>query len=234
MKAIYSREMRAYFTTPIGYMFLTVYFLISGAVFSYSTLYSMSGDVSTYYTVMLILDAVLLPLLTMKSFSEERKLKTDQLLLTAPVSLTQMVLAKFLAAYTIFAAATLVSSLSFLILYQYAAIKTPVLLGNLVAILLVGMAFTSVGIFVSSVTENQLAAAVGTIAILIFFLAVSLLNGIIPFYWLRFILSAISIFARFQNFTQGVFDMAALIYYLSVCAVFLFFTVRVFAKRRYD
>lgn len=234
MKAIYSREMRAYFTTPIGYMFLTVYFLISGAVFSYSTLYSMSGDVSTYYTVMLILDAVLLPLLTMKSFSEERKLKTDQLLLTAPVSLTQMVLAKFLAAYTIFAAATLVSSLSFLILYQYAAIKTPVLLGNLVAILLVGMAFTSVGIFVSSVTENQLAAAVGTIAILIFFLAVSLLNGIIPFYWLRFILSAISIFARFQNFTQGVFDVAALIYYLSVCAVFLFFTVRVFAKRRYD
>lgn len=234
MKAIYSREMRAYFTTPIGYIFLTVYFLISGAVFSYSTLYSMSGDVSTYYTVMLIVDAVLLPLLTMKSFSEERKLKTDQLLLTAPVSLTQMVLAKFLAAYTIFAAATLVSSLSFLILYQYAAIKTPVLLGNLVAILLVGMAFTSVGVFVSSVTENQLAAAVGTIAILIFFLAVSLLNGIIPFYWLRFVLSGVSIFARFQNFTQGVFDVAALIYYLSVCAVFLFFTVRVFAKRRYD
>ena len=234
MKAIYSREMRAYFTTPIGYIFLTVYFLISGAVFSYSTLYSMSCDVSTYYTVMLIVDAVLLPLLTMKSFSEERKLKTDQLLLTAPVSLTQMVLAKFLAAYTIFAAATLVSSLSFLILYQYAAIKTPVLLGNLVAILLVGMAFTSVGVFVSSVTENQLAAAVGTIAILIFFLAVSLLNGIIPFYWLRFVLSGVSIFARFQNFTQGVFDVAALIYYLSVCAVFLFFTVRVFAKRRYD
>ena len=100
------REMRAYFTTPIGYVFLAVYFLISGVVFSYSTLYSMTSDVSTYFTVMLFLDAIMLPLLTMKSFSEERKLKTDQLLLTAPVSLTSMVLAKFFAAYTMFAAVT--------------------------------------------------------------------------------------------------------------------------------
>ena len=211
-----------------------MYFLISGAVFSYSTLYSLSGDVTTYFTVMLFLDAVLLPLLTMKSFSEERKQRTDQLLLTAPISLTSMVLAKFLAAYTMFFGATAVSSLAFLILYRYAVVDTAILLGNLVAILLVGMAFIAVGIFVSSITENQLASAVGTVGILLFFLAISFVNAVIPFYWLRFLLSGISIFARYQNFLQGIFDIASLVYYLSVSAAFLFLTVRVFVKRRFD
>ena len=234
MKAIYIREMRAYFTTPIGYLFLAVYLLISGAVFCYSTLYSLSADMTTYFTVMLFLDAILLPLLTMKSFSEERKQKTDQLLLTAPVSLTSMVMAKFLAAYTMFLGVSCVSSLSFLILYRYAIVDTAVLLGNLVALLLVGMAFVAVGIFVSSITENQLASAVGTVGILLFFLAVSFLNPIIPFYWLRFVLSGISIFARYQNFLQGIFDVASLVYYLSVSAAFLFLTVRVFVKRRWN
>lgn len=234
MKAIYMREMRAYFTTPVGYIFLIVYFLVSGAVFSYSTLYSMTADSSVYFLAMLVFSAVVLPLLTMKSFSEERKQRTEQLLLTAPISLSGMVLAKFLAAYTVFAGAALVSSLSFLILYQYAAVKTAVLLGSLLALLLVGLAFVSIGIFMSALTENQLAAAVLTIATHLFFLAISLLNSIIPFYWLRFILNGVSIFARFQNFTQGVFDVASLVYYLSVSAVFLFLTVRVFAKRRYD
>ncbi len=234
MKAIYLREMRAYFTTPVGYIFLVVYFLVSGAIFSYSTLYSMSADPSTYFLLILVFDAVVLPLLTMKSFSEERKQRTEQLLLTAPLSLTSMVLAKFFAAYTVFAGATLVSSLSFLILYRYALVKTAVIFGSLLALLLVGMAFVSIGLFMSSMTENQLAAAVLTIATHLLFLAISLLNQVIPFYWIRFVFNGISIFSRFQNFTQGIFDIAALVYYLSVCAVFLFLTVRVFAKRRFD
>ncbi len=233
MKAIYLREMRAYFTTPIGYIYLFVYILISGAVFSYTTLYSMSGDSSTYFLLMLAANTVLVPLLTMKSFSEERKQKTEQLLLTAPVSLTSIVMGKFLAAYSVFAGSAILSVLPFGILYQYTVMKTSILLGSLLALLLVGLAFASVGIFVSSVTENQLAAAVGTIGILLFFMLISLLNNVIPFYFLRFILNGISIYARFVNFTNGVFDVASLVYYLSICAVFLFLTVRVFARRRH-
>ena len=226
MIAVFKREFRSLFQNLTGSIFLAVYFLISGAVFSYSTLYSLSADVTTYFTVMLFLNAILLPLLTMKSFSEERKQKTDQLLLTAPISLASMVMAKFLAAYTMFFGATCVSSLSFLILYRYAIVDT--------AVLLVGMAFIAVGIFVSSITENQLASAVGTVGILLFFLAISFVNAVIPFYWLRFVLSGISIFARYQNFLQGIFDVASLVYYLSVSAAFLFLTVRVFAKRRWN
>lgn len=233
MLAIYKRELAAYFQTPVGYVFCAVFLALSGAVFSYTTLFSMKADVTTYFTYMLILLVVLVPILTMKLFSEERKQKTEQLLLTAPVSLYAMVTGKFLAAYTLFAGCTIVSSCSFLILYLYADVKTAVLLGNLVAILLLGMTFIAIGLFVSAMTENQLAAAIGTVAILLVLMFVSLLNSVIPVYWIRFVLSSISVFARFQNFTQGVFDFAALFYYLSVTAAFLLLTVRLFEKRRW-
>ena len=234
MFAIYKREMRSYFTTPIGYIFLSIFLLFSGGVFCYTTLYSYSNDISTYFTVMLILFAVLLPLLTMKLFSEEKKQKTEQLLLTAPISILSMVTAKFLAAYTMFGGAMIFSSFSFIILYAYAKIQTAMLLGNIFAILLVGGAFIAIGVFVSSVTDSQLAAAVGTVAILAFFLVISLVNSFIKVYFIRFIFSSVSIFSRFQNFTQGVFYVSALIYYLSVCAVFLFLTVCVYDKRRWE
>ena len=82
MLAIYKKEMRSYFTSVIGYVFLVLYLAIAGAVFCYSTLFSMSADVTGFYTLMMVLSSVMLPLLTMKSFAEERKAKTEQLLLT--------------------------------------------------------------------------------------------------------------------------------------------------------
>ena len=232
MLSIYKRELSAYFSTPIGYIFCAVFLALSGAVFSYTTLFSMTADVTSYFTYMLVLLVILVPLLTMKLFSEERKQRTEQLLLTAPVSLYGMVAGKFLAAYTLFAGCTLLSFCSFFILYFYADVRTAVLFGNLLALLLLGMAFVAIGIFVSALTENQLAAAVGTVAILLVLMLISLLNSVIPVYWLRFVLSSISVFARFQNFTQGVFDIAAIFYYLSITAVFLFLTVRIFERRR--
>lgn len=233
MLAIYRREIAAYFHTPIGYIFCAVFLALSGAVFSYTTLFSMKADVTSYFTYMLALLVILVPLLTMKLFSEERKQKTEQLLLTAPVSLYAMVAGKLLAAYTLYAACTLLSFSSFFILYLYAEVKTAVLFGNLVAILLLGLTFITIGLFVSALTENQLAAAIGTVAILLVLMLISLLNSLIPVYWIRFVLSSISVFARFQNFTQGVFDIAALFYYLSISAAFYFLTVRVFDKRRW-
>ncbi len=234
MFAIYKREMRSYFTGAIGYVFLVIFLAVGGALFSYTNLFSMKVDVSTYYIYMMIFSAVVLPMLTMKSFSEERKTRTEQLLLTSPVSLIAMVLAKFLAAYTIFAGALLFNSLSFLFLTRYAVVKGALLFGNLIALLLVGMTFIAIGLFVSSLTENQLAAAIGTVAILLFLLGIGLINSLLPSnYWLRYVFNGISIFTRFQTFTQGLFDISSLIYYLSVSAVFLFLTVRVYDRRRY-
>ena len=235
MLAIYKREMRSYFTTVIGYAFLVIYLAVGATIFAFTTLFSMSADVATYYLYMMIFSAVVLPLLTMKSFSEERKIKTEQLTLTAPVSLISIVMGKFLASMTVFFGALTVSSLSFLFLYPYASVKTAVWLGNYVALLLVGMTFISIGLFVSSLTENQLSAAVGTIAIILAFLAIGVVNVLLPSsYFLRYVFDFLSIFTRFQAFTNGYFDLSSIIYYLSISAIFLYLTVRVYDRRRHS
>ena len=234
MLAVFKKEMHSYFTSVIGYVFLVIYLALGGAMFAYTTLYAMSADVTTCYTMMLLFSAVLRPLLTMKSFSEERKIKTEQLLLTSPVSITGMVMGKFLAAYVMFAGCIILNSLYFLILNYDAALKFLVLLGNVVAMLLVGMAFISIGLFVSSLTENQLAAAIGTIAIIAVFLLIGLLSSLFPSsHWFRmYVLNFISILTRFQGFSNGYFDIASLVYYLSISAIFLYLTVRVYDRRR--
>ncbi len=234
MLAIYKREMRSYFTTPLGYVFLCIFLVVSGAVFSYTTFFSMSSDVAPYFSTMLTTFIVLLPLLTMKLFTDEKKQKTEQLLLTSPVSLVSIVMGKFLAAYTLFASALLFSCLYFLILSIYGSVHGALLFGNLLASLLVGMAFIAIGTFVSAITESQLSSAILTIAILLGFMLITFLCDLLPdTYWLRYVIETLSLFYRFQNFTNGVFDFVALFYYLSVSALFLFLTVRVFDRRRF-
>lgn len=235
MLAVFKKEMRSYFTSVIGYVFLVLYLTLGGAVFCYTTLFSMSAEVTNFYTLMLIASGIILPLLTMKSFSEERKIKTEQLLLTSPLSITGMVMGKFLAAYVMFAGCMILNSLYFLLLNAYAIVKFAVLLGNLVAILLVGLVFIAIGLFVSALTENQLAAAIGTISIIAVLLLIGVLSALLPTtYWLRYVLDFISVFSRFQGFTNGYFDIASLFYYLSVGAIFLYLTVRIYDRRRYN
>ena len=91
----------------------------------------------------------------------------------------------------------------------------------------------AIGIFVSALTESQLAASVITVSALLVLMVIGLANSIIELPWLRFILSGLSVFSRFQNFTNGIFDVAAVIYYISLAAVFLFLTVRVYDRRRF-
>lgn len=235
MLAVFKKEMRSYFTGVIGYAFLVIFLAVAAALFSYTTLFAMSSDVTSYFTFMLLFSGIILPILTMKSFSEERKAKTEQLLLTAPVSIPAMVIGKFLAAYTMFAGSVLFTSLYFLVLAPYANLQVATLLGNIIALLLVGMVFIAIGLFASSLTENQLSAAVGTIAIILGFLAVGIIAALLPSsYFLRFIFDALSIYTRFQSFTNGYFDLASFIYYLSVAAVFIYFTMRIYDRRRYN
>lgn len=235
MIAVFKREMRSYFTSIIGYAFLVIYLALSGAILCYTTLFSMSADVTPFFSYLLILSAVALPLLTMKSFSEERKAKTEQLLLTSPVSITGIVFGKFLAAYVMFAGCVILNTLYTLVLLNYAQLKLAVLFGNLIAILLVGMAFIAIGLFVSALTENQLAAAIGTIAIILVFLLIGLISSLIPSsYPVRYVFSFLSIFTRFQAFSNGYFDISAIIYYISIAAIFMYLTVRIYDRRRYN
>lgn len=234
MLAIYKRELRSYFTGVIGYVFLVIYLAVAAVLFCYTTLFAMSSDVKSFFTLMLIFSGIALPLLTMKSFSEERKTKTEQLLLTSPVSLPRMILGKFLAAYTVFGSAAVFSSLYFLLLIPYARLQYAVLIGNIIALLLVGFVFITIGLFVSALTENQLSAAIGTIAIILVFLGIGFINALLPSsYWLRFVFDALSIFTRFSTFSNGYFDLASLVYYLTVGGLFLYLTFRVYDRRRF-
>lgn len=233
MFAIYKRELRSYFVSAVGYVFFAIIIALSAVIFSASTLFAATNDVSTYFETMLFVLMIALPLLTMKLFAEERKLKTEQLLLTSPVSIGGMVVAKFLAAFTVYFIANMLCSIAYITLFAYSEPEAGVILGNIIALTLVGAAFIAIGLFVSALTENQLAAAIGTFAIILAMLLLSVLNSFIPVYAVRYVLSWFSMLSRYQNFTDGFFDISAVVYYVSICFVFLFVTCRVYERRRY-
>lgn len=235
MLAIYKRELRSYFTTPIGYVFYSVFLAIAAVVCSFTTIKSSTPttNVSMYFTAMLFVLVIVAPLLTMKLFSEEKKLRTEQLLLTAPVSITGMVFAKYLASLTLYASALLITSVNTIPLFVYAEPDGAIILGNYIAIFLVGSAFLAIGIFMSSLTENQLAAAVSTTAVLLVMLVISFANSAIDNYIIRSVLSWFSIYSRYSAFTYGIFDWVAVLYYLSISFVFCYLTIRVYEQRRW-
>lgn len=237
MLAVYKREMRSYFTSPIGYIFMAIFLAVSGVLFSFSTVQAgAESNVGNYFVWLLISFIILLPVLTMKLFADERKQRTEVLLLTSPVSLTGMVCAKFFAAFTVFVATFAVSAFDFIALYKYSSSTpaTEIIIGNSIGIILVGAALIAIGVFISSLTENQLISALGTMAIIVVFIFASSFNSFIDSYVIRSVLSWVSILDRYYNFTYGYFDVNALVYYVSICAVFLFLTVRVYEKRRWS
>lgn len=240
MTAIYKREMYSFFTSPIGYAYIAMFCALSNLAFCYFTLLAgADSSVSSFFTSEILIMALMTPLLTMKSFSEERKFGTEQLLLTSPVTLPGFVGAKFLASYSMFAISFLITCLDYPImfsylsdsyLFQYNAVTA---LGGCVALLLIGAAFISIGLFISSLTENQMISAVGTITILAALLGISMLNSYIGFAPLRAVFRWLSIYSRFSGFSAGYFDFASLLYYASFTIVCLFLSVRVFEKRRW-
>lgn len=246
MFAIFKKELRSYFLNAIGYVYVGVFLAVSALICCYTTLGMQSYDTSLYFTYIIFSFIVLIPLLTMKLFSEEKKLRTEQLLMTAPVSIFSMVFGKFLAAFTLFVSSVLVSCINFFPLYTYAnaeglndAYATAVgpvgisIFCCTIGIICIGMAFIAIGLFVSSLTENQLAAAIITVAIIVAMLVLNLVNEFIDNYVIRFIINWVCFVSRFSTFVSGMLDPSALLYYISITAVFLLLTVRVYDKRRW-
>lgn len=236
MFAVFKRDLFSYFTTPVGYVFMAIFLAVNGGIFSMTTLQlGTESSVGSYFTTLMLLLVILIPILTMKTFSEEKKQKTEQLLMTSPVSIGGMVFGKFLAAYTVFAGTFLLGTFNFVALDRFASDPPnwATIWGSVLALLLLGMAFVAVGIFVSALTENQFIAILATAGLMGLFLVIGLYNDKIPFAPLREVLSWLSVYSRFGNFGYGIFDFAALLYYVSITFVFLFLTVRVFEKRRW-
>ena len=245
MLAIYKKELRSYFLNAIGYVYLGVFLSAAALISGITTLMQQSYNTASYFTTLIYTFIILIPLLTMRLFSEEKKLRTEQLLLTAPVSIPAMIMGKYLAAMTLFGGSLLVSLINLFPLYSYSAAEatsdaishvgplTAQIAGCFIGVLFIGAAFVAIGMFISSLTENQLAAAVSTIAVIVVMLVLEVANSYIDSYTVRSIISWICIISRFSNFAAGLLDFASILYYASLAAIFLLLTGRVYERRRW-
>ncbi len=233
MTAILKRELSAYFKSPIGYVFIAVSFLFSGAFFWLFALSVGSTDVSFVFLGMFYVYMIFVPVLTMRLMADENKLKTDQLLLTAPLGLMRLVTGKFLSAYIVFLIGDLVMLTYGIVLSFVATVNWVLLFGNFVALALMGAVFVASGLFVSSLTESQMVAAIGSIALNVALALINVIASVIPVKLISDILKTLSVFDRYNEFTTGIFSLNGVIFFLSMAFIFLFLTVRVLERRRW-
>ena len=180
MSAIIKKEMRAYFTSVAGYGFLTVLLFLTGLFFSVINIASLNPYYSGTLNQSTILFLILIPVLTMRLFAEESRQKTDQLLYTAPLTIAQIVVGKFAAAMLLFLIGIGVTMLYPVIMSVYGLIPTAETVGAFVGFILIGACYIAVGIFISSLTENQIIAAVATFAVLFLFIVLDALAATMP------------------------------------------------------
>lgn len=239
MLAIYRREMGAFFTSGVAYVFLAVFWLVSGIFFYNGVVASGTTDTSSMFSSMFYIVLFLIPVLTMKLLSEEKKNRTDQGLLTAPVGLWEIVLGKYFAALTLYIIAeSVVFIYAFILNYLGDVVWTP-LLGNYVALIFLGAAFIAVGLFISSLTENQMASAVVSLVVLfVIYLSEMLVssfeNGGKLKKAIHFVVSKLAFYSRYVEFTRGVFSLPSIVFFISAAFLFNFFTVKVLEKRRWS
>ncbi len=233
MLAVLKRELSAYFKAPIGYVFIAASFLFSGFFFWMFSLSSGSTDISGVFQGMFYVYMIFVPILTMRLVAEDNRQKTDQLLLTAPVSLFGLVFGKFLSAYIIFLAGDVIMFIYGIVMSFYAQVNWAMIVGNFVALALVGGIFVSAGLFISSLTESQMIAAIGSFALNLTLMLITTISSLIPWKVVADIVYTLSIFDRYYEFTTGIFSLSNAFFFLSVIVIFLFLTVRVLEKRRW-
>jgi len=232
MLAIYKRECKAFFKGPLGYIFVAAFMLVVSLMFSMDFEAGMA-NLPNLFQFMLFTCIFLMPLLTMRLVSEEKKMKTDQLLFTAPVSITSVVVGKFLAAMTVFMAALALTLLFPLIVSTHVALPGGVILGNYVMVVLAASVFVAIGLFISSLTENQLIAAVLSLVTYFMLFMLQSMAASAPTPAIASLMNFFSVFSRFFALTYGVISLGDIVYYLLMVSIFLFLTVRVFEKKRW-
>jgi ABC-2 type transport system permease protein len=246
--AVYRKEMGHYFVSPIAYIFIGLFLFLSAYFFNYflsaviqqASMMAMQGmrfgappevDVPgqvmrAFFGLLSTLILFFTPILTMGVYAEERKRGTMELLMTSPVTETQIVLGKFLASLTLFAL-MLLPTASYLVFMCLRSDPMPpwrMLLAGYAGVLLLGGSLLALGTFISSLTENQLIAAVLTFAAFLFVWVLDL--GSNASGGIGAVVQYLSVIRHYDDFTRGIIDTSALIYYFSFIALFIFLTVR--------
>lgn len=234
MNAIAKKEFRGYFLSPIGYVFSGVMLLLFG-FFYMEALAMQSSDYipDIYASVFSWLMMFLLPLITMRTFSEEIRTKSDQGLLTAPVGVFSIVMGKFLAAFLLFAVSLAATLIPAVVISFMGSPDWPKIFCTFLGALLCGAALIAIGNFISSLTQSQLVASVATFGVLMFLFLIGNIATSVSIDWMKNVFNWISFDVRYQPFTKGILNLSSVVYFVSVAAVFLFLTARKLESRRW-
>ena len=248
---IFKKEMRLYFTSPVAYVVLTIFLVIAGwffyNIFAFFTLASMQSamnpamarDLNVTDSVMRplvsnisVILLLLMPLVTMRLFAEERRSGTIELLLTYPVRDGAVLVGKYLAALALYALMLALTLLYPGIVVYFARLEWGPLVTGYVGLLLMGSTFIAVGIFASSLTENQIVASITTFGILLILWIIGWSADYVGGVWGK-VLQHLSILEHNDNFAKGVLDTKDIAYYLNFIALALFLTLRSLEARRW-
>ena len=234
MFAVWKREMQSYFLSPIAYIFIAAFMGVCGYFFSFNNVTAYSANYSATMGNIAFVFMFLVPLLTMRLMSEDRRNKTDQLLLTIPVSVSEMVLGKYLAAVSIFGISLVVSFIYPLAMAIFGNPAWGEIFASYLGCLLLGASLTALGMFLSSLTDSQAIAAITTLVAVMLLYVANMMGPYLNIAWLTTIISWFSIFSRYDYFYAGLIDLPAIIYFVSFSAVFVFLTIRTVEKRRWS
>lgn len=234
MVAILKRELSSYFNSAVAYVVMAVYFLFSGLFFSMICIENDTSSLSYVFGNMFIIILFIIPIITMKSFSEEKRQRTDQVLLTSPTSLFEIVMGKFLGALILFAICSLIFVVYALVISFFTSPDWAVVLCTVLGLLLLGSALIAIDIFISVLTESMIISAVAGMGVGLLIYMLSNLSSNITVDWIATIVKKIDFLTYYTNFTYGMLNLTDIIFFLSVTGLFLFFTARVLEKRRWS
>lgn len=231
MIAIYKKEMSVYFKTMLAYVFLAIFALVVGLFFVINNVLSSSSSFSVVLGNVNYVMVLLIPILTMRSFAEERKSKSDQLLLTAPVTTIGIVMGKYTAALSVLIIALLTTLIQVVILNIYGVPYAGEILLGYFGFILMGSAFIALGLFISGLSSNQLIAAVSTMGVLLILWMLDSLGGQIQNQIIGGLIKFLSIFSYFNDFQRGILSFSAVVYLASFTTLFLFLTWMTLKRR---
>lgn len=235
MSAIIKKDVRSYFNTFTGWLFIGLLWMFLSFFISYYNFFSLSSDMSAALSVIVLILLILIPILSMRSFADEQKQKTDQLLFTAPVSVGKVVLGKFFALAAVYSIPMLFLCFVPPILGRFGTVSYGLAYTGIFGLWLLGLVCIAICIFASSLTESPVIAAVIGFAILFGIYMIPQLKSMISSgeNTATKALSTLSAIDRYYTFLGGTLDVSAIIYLVTAVALFLFLTVQVIQKRRY-
>ncbi len=235
LKTIIKKELRAYFNSPIAYIFITAYLILTNWLFFRSFFLISQAEMRNYFSLLPFIFLFFLPAITMRLWAEEKKTNTLEILLTWPVREWEVVLGKFCAALLFL---IIILACSFTVPISIALLGQPdlgVILGNYVGTLFLGASYLAIGLYLSSLTKNQIVAFIIAVVVSFFFFIISepfFLQSVPSF--LQPLFQFVGLSGHFDSIARGVLDSRDIFYYLSVISFFLFLNIRQVESRKWQ